>query len=131
MSSDDKHHGYMTEPLEFSLVSRPPNYVDSADGEIEYLTVTVADRVVGFAWFSDAQSAAGFRSIESARAEGFNIAVAWMRRLRSMYQCGLSPSAASKKIAAETRTEPGSATVTEKSQTADSTVQLAFLASEL
>ncbi|MFD4341622.1 hypothetical protein ACFWPP_31125 [Streptomyces anulatus] len=69
-------------------------YKRSAAGEVLYIPVTGSRGVLGYLWASDAEQAASFEPQDVGDNESYQSGLAWLSRLRSAHDRGLSPSEA-------------------------------------
>jgi hypothetical protein len=69
-------------------------YRRSVTGDVWYVPVTDDHGVLGYLWASDAEQAASFEPLNLDDDERYRAALAWLDRLRSAHDRGLSPSRA-------------------------------------
>lgn len=66
-------------------------YRRSASGEVRYVPVTDDCGVLGYPWASESEPAASFEPLDLDDDERYRTALAWLDRLRSASDRGLSP----------------------------------------
>ncbi|WP_218782953.1 hypothetical protein [Streptomyces sp. BR123] len=66
-------------------------YRRSATGDVRYVPVTDDRGVLGYLWASEVEPAASFEPLDLDDDERYRAALAWLERLRSAYDRGLSP----------------------------------------
>ncbi|GGP86146.1 MULTISPECIES: hypothetical protein [Streptomyces] len=69
-------------------------YHRSVTGDVRYVPVVDGRGVLGYLWASEAEPAASFEPVDLDDDERYRAALAWLDRLRSAFDRGLSPSQA-------------------------------------
>lgn len=89
----------MTAPIHWIPVNPDSTYSDSPDGPIEFLSIELGERIVGYLWFSDAEYAAGYTPRESMGDIAFNVGFVWAPKLKEAKANGMLPSEAVLRLA--------------------------------
>lgn len=98
MEADPTHVGHrnknarITDDVFGVLAGEKEGFTNKAEGEISYVPVADANRVLGYLWWSDEENAAGFRPRPAAGPPAFNAASLWTKGLSKKEHKGLSPS---------------------------------------
>ncbi|MEU0105735.1 hypothetical protein ABZ313_10235 [Streptomyces sp. NPDC006251] len=79
----------------------------TAEGEVRYVPVQDERGIVGHLWASDEENAASFEPLEVGDGATYHAGLAWLERLRSAHDRGLSPSAALAEVSATADTSAG------------------------
>ncbi len=108
--------------LQLKVVRGTPRYEFRATGEIEYVPVRRErdgeQQVIGFLWFSDAESAAGYVAHRAFSPESDNLGAVWNERFSHARAEGASPSEAVLGFGALPPGPEGHAVVAERSRAA-------------
>ncbi|MFE6907372.1 hypothetical protein [Streptomyces erythrochromogenes] len=83
-------------PRRYEVFTRAPGfgnigYRRSVPGEVRYVPVTDDRGVLGYLWASETEPAASFEPLDLDDDERYRDALAWLDRLRSAFDRGLSP----------------------------------------
>jgi ADP-ribosyltransferase exoenzyme len=73
---------YDDEPR-MTIIAAPATYPDTTAGPVRYVPIVVRGRTVAYLWAADDNDAAGVVHRTDVGPDGFNTAVAWVRRLRA------------------------------------------------
>ncbi|AXE86051.1 hypothetical protein C1703_13645 [Streptomyces sp. Go-475] len=94
-------------------------YRRTAEGEVRYVPVHGSQgELLGYLWASDAENAASFEPLDVGDNASYHAGLAWLERLRSAHDRGLSPSAALAELSATSDTSAGRVDPTREPRTA-------------
>ena len=94
-STDRTPPGYMTEDLEFRVVSGPPSYKGITDKPVDYIGVAnQSDDLIAYIYANDEDDVVAWLAHPAAGHEGHGAYYPWMIKLRELKARGIKPSAA-------------------------------------
>ncbi|MEU0196827.1 MULTISPECIES: hypothetical protein [unclassified Streptomyces] len=100
-------------PTRYDIFTHAPGfgrigYGRTTDGEVRYVPVHGSQgELLGYLWASDADNAASFEPRDVGDNASYHAGLAWLERLRSAHDRGLSPSAALAELSAMSDTSAG------------------------
>jgi hypothetical protein len=81
----------LKEDPHFETVWSPESYADTTRSAVRFVPVLKDAVVMGYLWAAVTDDAADYVPREDADADGFNVSVEWVQRLRAAKTDGLGP----------------------------------------